>query len=167
MSDDELREWSRNKWSEGVKLLASFENRSWGTAYRTVAEVRVLLQIGRTYRMVVNTAIHHVSGGLYVDRDGREKPIAFPLLGSYLNQQSPGTWTNKLTFFFHVHSFLATTNGPIGENLQGDLYGIRQAMASWGVYPEILNADDFLPNGDARAAYVLKRTLNELRHYRT
>lgn len=116
--------------------------------------------------MTVNTAIHSVSGGLYVDRDGKEKPISLQLLGSHLNLQSPGTWTNKLTFFFHVHHFLATTNGPAGENLHGDLCNIRQAMATWGVYPEILNAENFLPNGDSRAAYILKRARDELRRYR-
>ena len=117
--------------------------------------------------MTVNTAIHSVSVGSYIDRDNREKPITLPLLGSYLNGQSPGTWTNKLTFFFHIHRFLAATNGATGENLPGDLYHIRQSMTSWGVYPEILKAENFLPNGDARAAYRVKRTRNELCHYLT
>lgn len=167
MTDDELREWSRQKWADGVTLLRSFQKRSWGTAYWTVAEIRVLIQIGQMYRMTVNTAVRSVSAGSYVDRDGGEKPITLPVLGSYLNGQSPGTWTNKLTFFFHVHRFLAATNGTAGEDLPGDLHGIRQSMTSWGVYPEILKADNFLPRGDARAAYVLKRAREELRRYNT
>ena len=165
MSDDELREWSRQQWADGVTLLGSFAKRSWGTAYQTVAEIRVLIQIGQTYRMTVNTAIHSVSAGSFIDRDNRERSITFPLLGSHLNGQSPGTWTNKLTFFFHVHQFLAATNGTTGGNLPGYLYDIRQAMASWGVYLEILKAENFLPNGDARAAYVLKHARDELRRY--
>ena len=167
MSDGEIQEWSRQKWADAVTLLESFQKRSWGTAYRTVAEIRVLIQIGQTYRMTVNTAIHSMSGGSFIDRDNREKSIDFPLLGSHLNEQSPGTWSNKLTFFFHVHQFLAATNGATGENLPGDLYHLRQAMTSWGVYPEILKADNFLPNGDARAAYVLKHARDELCHYNT
>lgn len=163
LSDDELREWLRAQWPEEIRQLASFGRKSWGTAYQAIAEVQLLLQIGKTYQMTINLAIHNVSSGWFIDRDRKEKRIEFRLLGSYLNNQSPGTWTNKLTFFFAVYHFLAQTEAIVAEDLGRELHEARQAMLSWGV--SLKTPACFLPTGDARTAFRLTPLHGMIRRY--
>ncbi|KAF9779580.1 hypothetical protein BJ322DRAFT_1113380 [Thelephora terrestris] len=163
MTDAEVQEWTRDLVQDKLSQLQTFSQRGWGTAYRTIAEVQLLLQIGGTYGMVINMALHSMSAGRYLDRDRIERTISFPLLGSYMNGQSPGTWSNKLTFFITVYHFLVDTEHLEEEDLGGSLYKARQAMESWGVHPGPW--ERCLPNGDTRASYLLKPLRDMIHQY--
>jgi len=163
LSDEELRAWTRTLWAKEVLQLASFGGESWGTAYQTIAEVQLLLRIGKKYRMNINFALHHVSPGRFVDRDHKERAIDLQLLGSHLNGQTPGTWTNKLTFFFAVHHFLTKTETVTTEDLVGELREARQAMLSWGVTQQI--PASFLPTGDPRTVFRITPLHRMIRQY--
>ena len=143
--------------------MESFSRESWGTAYQTIAEVQLLLQVGKKYQMTVNFALHRVSSGRFVDRDHKERTIEFLLLGSYLSEQTSGTWTNKLTFFFAVHHFLAKTETIAPENLAGDLREARVAMLSWGV--TLKTPASFLKTGDPLAAFRITPLHRMIRQY--
>lgn len=148
-----------------MRQLASFDKMSWGTAYQTIAEVQVVIKIGKVYLMSVNFARHNISTGRFIAEEDRPPTdVEIQTLGSYLNGQSVGTWANKLTFFFAVYDFLERTKGVAEERLGTELYEIRQAMASWGVSPGA--CDSFLPAGDPRASYLLTPARNMIRQYR-
>lgn len=154
LSDEEVVQWTRSHWSDEVDQLASFGQKSWGTAYQTIAEVQLVLRISKCYKMVINFASHQIFTGWFDDRDGKKRYISFQHLGSYLNGQSAGTWMNKLTFFFAVYHFLVQTQGVAEEGSIGrELEEVRQAMTSWGVFRETNNS--FLPHGDPRASYLI------------
>jgi hypothetical protein len=163
LGEQELREWTVSLWPKEVHELKSFRLKSWGTAYQAIAEVQVLLRLGKTYRVTVNLPLHSVSMGHYFDRDGKEKAIEFRLLGSYMNGQSPGTWGNKLTLFFAIYHFLARTEGMEAESLDAELRTARQAMLSWGIGVE--PPESFLPIADARTTYRITPLRNMIREY--
>lgn len=163
LTDQELREWTRLLWQEEIRQLKSFRLKSWGTAYQTIAEVQLLLRIGKRYRITVNFPLHCVSTGRFFDRNGEERGIEFQLIGSYLNGQSPGTWANKLTFFFAVYDFLAQTKNVVEDGLEIELRNARQDMLSWGVSVEVPQA--FLPAVDVQARHRITPLRNMIRQY--
>jgi hypothetical protein len=140
-------------WSAKIQQLESFDRKSWGTAYKAIAEVRLLLRISRKYQMITNFALHNVSKGRFCDRDGRERTIDIFQLGSYLNDQSPRTWGNKLTLFFAIHSFLAWVEGRSRESVGEEAYEAYNVMSSWGVSGDAHHV--LLPAGDLRARYLI------------
>ena len=160
---DEIRTWITTLLGEEAQQLASFSRRSWGTAYQSVAEVQFVLEVGQRFRMSANFARHHISSGRFTGRGNEDVAIEFQLLGSLLNGQSMGTWTNKLTFF-SVYKFLMQTEGVAEESLGRELYEIRQAMVSWGVIQRTSNS--FLPNADPRASYLITPVRTMIRRYR-
>lgn len=117
-------------------LLESFKGNSWGSAYLTIAEVQVLLTIGKRLGMVVNLARHYVTYGTYLDGDQQKRYILFGVLGWHINGQKDGTWVNKLTFFFAVYHFLHRTGAASREALGDKLWEAREAMQAWGVSHE-------------------------------
>lgn len=133
LSDEVLGQWFRSLCPDELELLKSFGRKSWGTAYRTIAEVQVVLRIGKTLKMNVNFATHSVSPGSYFDEDGRLQEVQFAVLGWHLNGQADGTWTNKLTFFFAVYHFLQRSELATKEVLGNKLWDAREAMRTWGV----------------------------------
>jgi hypothetical protein len=143
--------------------LELFRHNSWGTAYQTIAEVQLLLEVGKRYGMSPNFARHSVSVGSFDDGNQPNRQIDFHLLGSYLNGQSGGTWINKVTFFFAVRAFLVRTEGVPEERLGREVYEVRQAMAHWGIFPAAL--DRFLPTGDPRASYRITPVRTMIRRY--
>jgi hypothetical protein len=164
MSDQEVREWILTSWQTETDLITSFSQKSWGTAYQTVAEVQVVLRICKTFGIKPNFARHRVSTGRFTESNKVQRTIDFRAIGSYMNDQSPNTWMNKLTFFFAVHQFLARTEGLGEEDIGKRLYEVRQAMANWGIRPKM---NTFLPAGDPKASYQLTPTHRMIRKYNT
>jgi hypothetical protein len=115
------------------------------------------------FEMSLNFARRCVPAGMFADRSVGEWPLDFKLLGSCLNGQSEGTWANKLTFFFAVRAFLVRTEGATEERLGREVHEVRQAMSSWGVFPEM--ASHVLPTGDPRALYLLTPVHRMIRGY--
>jgi len=163
LSDEALGQWLRTLWPEGLELLSSFENKSWGTAYRTIADVQVLLMIGKRLKMEVNLATHSVSPGTYIESDGQRSTIQFATLGRYLNKQAEGTWTNKLTFFFAVYHFLCETELATEETLGSELWEAREAMLTWGV--SLKAPISFLDAGDNNAMRSKTKLHSMIREY--
>jgi hypothetical protein len=161
---NEIRTWIQTLLAAEAQELASFSCRSWGTAYQTVAEVQFVLGVGHRFRMSANYARHHISTGRFTGRGDEDVTIEFQQLGSFLNGQSTGTWTNKLTFFFAVYHFLMQTEGVAEESLGRQLNEIRQAMVSWGVIQR--TSDPFLPNADSRTFYLVTPVRTLIRRYR-
>jgi hypothetical protein len=164
LTADEIRTWITSFLAAEVQELASFGSRSWGTAYQTVAEVQFVLGVGHRFRMSANFACHHVSTGRFTGWAGENVAIEFQHLGSCLNGQSTGTWTNKLTFFFAVYQFLMQTEGVAEESVGKQLYEMRQAMVSWGVIQRICNS--FLPSADPRTFYLVTPVRTLIRRYK-
>ena len=163
LSEDEIQSWTREIWADEVLELQSYTARSWGTAYQTVAEVQLLLRIGRRYCMATNFALHHVSAGRFRDGDGQERTINVLLLGSYLTGQATGTWANKLTFFFAVHHFINVVAGQSRDSVPDNVYEVYQAMLSWDVSVESRGTP--LPCGDPRAKYLVTPTRTLMRKH--
>lgn len=138
------------------------DTKSWGTAYKTFAEVLLLLRVGKQFKMTPNYACGKVSTGRFCDCN-KKREISIQVLGSCMNGQSIGTWNNKLTFFFHVHRFLAQTKEMTEESMGKKLWAVRQAMADWGGGPQ--TSSSFLPFGDERALGMLTPTLGLIRRY--
>jgi hypothetical protein len=163
-SDEDVREWIVTSRQTDKDLLTSFSQNSWGTAYKTIAEVQVVLRICKAFRIKPNYACHNVSTGHFFGRNKVKRTIEFRVIGSYMNGQSAGTWTNKLTFFFAVRQFLERTAGLGEEDIRKGLYEVCRAMADWGVKPE---KNSFLPVGDPRASYRLTPTRKMICKYNT
>jgi hypothetical protein len=163
LSKKETQAWIRTVFSEQIGQMESFSQKSWGTAYSAVAKVRIVLQIGKIFKMSTNFACHHVSVGSFIDRDTSDKEITFHQLGSYINGQSEGTWKNKLTWLFAVHDFLRRTEGAVEESIGKELYEVRQAMDIWGVFP--LTYGHFLPAGDPRTNFHITPIRRLINHH--
>lgn len=163
MTGKEVEACTRSSWPDEIRQLESFDNNSWGSAYQTIAEVQLVLRIGKKYRMTTNYARCRVSVGLFIDRNGEERGIKFEHLGSYLNGQSAGTWANKLTFFFSVYHFLVKTEGVGEEKLGPTIFEVRRAVASWGISSEA--EGDFLSRGDNKASLLITPTRKTIRQY--
>lgn len=158
LSDEALGGWFRSHWAKGPELLKSFENSSWGSAYKAIADVQVLLMIGKMFKMEINLATHSVSPGTYID-DGQQRTIQFATLGHYINGQAEGTWMNRLTFFFAVYHFIRETESTTKETLGDELWEARGAMLTWGV--SLRMPTSFLDVGDDRTMYS-KATLHRM-----
>ena len=124
-------------------------HKSWGSAYKTIAEVKVLLRVGKRLKMEINLATHSVSPGTYLNGDGEPRTIHFAVLGWYLNGQADGTWMNRLTFFFAVYHFLRETESVTKETLGDELWEAREAMLTWEVSPR--TPTSLLDAGDGNA----------------
>lgn len=161
LPDEEFAKTIRTRWAQEAELLGAFKKASWGTAYQTVAEVQLLLRIGQSYDMTLNFPSHSVSLGN--DDKSAITGIEIQLLGSYLNGQAFGTWTNKFTFFFAIYDFLQRTQNATVEGVGTSLYEIRKALLSWKVGLEI--PDAFLPAGDPRAKFKLTPLHVTIREY--
>lgn len=159
--EDDMPDHIRVRWAREVVFLHGFDRASWGTAYRTIAEIQLLLRIGQAYGMTPNLSSHSVTTGV----DGESGlDIEIQRIGSWLNGQAFRTWTNKLTFFFAIHDFLRQTDDvTVADNLSADLSEARQAMLSWGVGLEV--PDTFLPVGDNRARFKLSPLHKLIRDY--
>jgi hypothetical protein len=164
LSDEELQEWVRSWWSSEKDQLQKFDQKGWGSAYQTVAEVLFLLRAGeKKLKMNANFACHHISTGRFLDEYRQERRVDFQRLGSQINGQTDGTWTNKVTFFFAVYHFLEKTEGETEESLGRELHGIRQAMATWGVFP--MTSVPFLPAADPKTAYLITPIRTRIRKF--
>ena len=51
MTDEEVEACTRSSWLDKIRQLNLFGNNSWGSAYQTIAEVKLVLRIGKKYRM--------------------------------------------------------------------------------------------------------------------
>jgi hypothetical protein len=163
LSGEALGQWFRSLWPDDLELLASFKNKSWGTAYKTVAEVQVLLRIGKRLKMEINLATHSISPGAYIDSDGQQRTIQFAVLGWHLNGQADGTWTNKLTFFFAIYHFLRETELATEETLGSELWEAREGMLTWGVAHKVPTL--FLGAGDRSAVHSKTKLHGLIRQY--
>ena len=163
LSDEALGQWFQSLWPDDLEILCSFQKKSWGTAYKAIAEVQVLVRIGRRSGMEINLATHSVSPGTYLDGDNQWKSIAFTALGWHLNGQAEGMWTNKLTFFFAVYNFLCETESATEETLGNELWEAREAMLTWGVL--LRPPTSFLDIGDRNARHNKTRLHAMIKKY--
>ena len=161
--EEEVKRFIKDSWRHHLDRLATFDGMSWGSAYETIAQVKLLLPVGEYYGMQVNYAHHTISIGRFKGPNDTERTIGFCQLASYLTDLSIGTWKNKLWFFFAVYRFLHETKELDEPSIGSELYRIRQAMVCWGVYP--VTGLVTLPQRDDRAKYRITPTGRQLRKY--